>query len=240
MKSGLFAFSAKETWKSKAKGDIEKIIATGRDYTRIYFITNQLPSSRERKEAQDEFFQQYKIDIVILDGAWLLESIYSNDLLDVAIDSLNLSESYKKKTKNFGKNDSARLKRLNDLEQSIANPNRYFEYDHQIVEDALEAAIVTRMLERPRDEVEGKFDRAIRFCRKGGNDKQLLRIHYQRAWTYIYWYNDYPAFFEEYKICKSLISPESTINEVELLYNLINIFLRPEEFRSLQSSRVRC
>ena len=68
-----FAFSAKETWKSKAESDIKKIIATERKYTRIYFITNQTPSSKKKKEAQDEFIKKYGLDILILDGIWILE-----------------------------------------------------------------------------------------------------------------------------------------------------------------------
>ncbi len=38
-----FAISAKNTWKSKANDDIKKIIGTKRKYTKIFFMTNQLP-----------------------------------------------------------------------------------------------------------------------------------------------------------------------------------------------------
>ena len=54
-----FAISAKRTWKSKAKSDIKKIIETDRDYTRIYFMTNQCPSSKKKKDAQDEFRKEF-------------------------------------------------------------------------------------------------------------------------------------------------------------------------------------
>lgn len=43
------AISAKATWKSKLKSDIKSILSTEREYTRIYFITNQTPSSKKRK-----------------------------------------------------------------------------------------------------------------------------------------------------------------------------------------------
>src|SRR5690606_8378863 len=110
-----------------------------------------------------------------------------------------------------------------ELEKAIANPNRYFEYDHQLVDDALESAQIARMLELPRQEVEGKFDRAVRFGKKVGSKKQLLRIHYQKAWTLVNWYDDYTSFIEEYRICKSLIDDESHIAEVELIANLVNV-----------------
>ncbi|MFT3739092.1 MAG: hypothetical protein QM786_10060 [Breznakibacter sp.] len=217
-----FAFSAKATWKSKAESDIKKIIATKRDYTRIYFITNQTPSSKKKKEAQDVFVKKFGLDIIILDGTWILEKIYGNNLLEIAIDSLNLSNVFKNKQTLIGKNDASRNKRLKELEENILNPNRYFEYDFQLVEDALEAAILSRKLEQPREEIEGKFDRAIRFCKKVNSNKQWIRIHYQRAWTYLYYYDDFSSFIDEYKEFKNFISIDSAISEIELYVNLFN------------------
>lgn len=217
-----FAFSAKSTWKSKAEGDIKKIIGTKRDYTRVYFITNQTPSSKKKKEAQDEFIKKYGLDIVILDGTWILEKVYDNNLLYIVIDSLNLSNVFKNKQTLVGENDASRLKKLKELEQNIQNPNRYFEFDFQLVEDALETAILSRKLEKPREEIEGKFDRAIRFCKKVNSNKQWIRIHYQKAWTYLYYYDDFSAFIEEYKTFKKFISEDSSISEIELYVNLFN------------------
>lgn len=123
----------------------------------------------------------------------------------------------------IGSNDANRIKTLNEIEKNIQNPKRYFEYDYQLVEDALEAAILSRMLEKPRDEVEGKFDRAFRFCHKTNNEKQWVRLHYQRAWTYIHWYDDYGLFLEEFKKFKTYLSKASTIFELELYFNFINL-----------------
>ena len=36
-----FAFSAKKDWRAKLKKDVDSILSTKRDYTKIYFITNQ-------------------------------------------------------------------------------------------------------------------------------------------------------------------------------------------------------
>ena len=38
-------------------------------------MTNQTPSSRKKKDAQDEFAKEYNIDVVILDGKWIIEKI---------------------------------------------------------------------------------------------------------------------------------------------------------------------
>lgn len=218
-----FAISAKEDWKNKAKSDISKIIGTGRGYTRVYFITNQKPSSKKKKDAQDEFNKEFKIEVIILDGEWIIEKIYSSDLINLVVDSLNLSDVYKKEKIDVGERDTYRLKQLEKLEESINNPNRHLEQDYQLVEDAIESAILTRMLEKPKDEVVGKFDRALRFGNKLNNTQQLLRIHYQRAWTFINWYDDYSNFIAEYNSFKVYLQKETTVTGIELCFNLINL-----------------
>lgn len=217
-----FAISAKQDWKTKAKDDIESIIGTKREYTKIYFITNQTPSSKKKKDAQDKFIEKYGLDIIILDGIWILDKVYTNNLIDLVVDSLNLSNVYKISRTITGTNDAYHNKKLIELEENISNPNRYSEQDFQLVEDALEVAILSRKLEKPRDEVEGKFDRAFRFCKKLNIRKQWIRLYYQRAWTYLYYYNDYLSFIEQYIEFKKYLSEKSSIYEIELYYNLYN------------------
>lgn len=218
-----FAISAKQRWKSKVKSDVKKIIGTGREYTRVYFMTNQLPSSKKKKDAQDELINEFKVDVVILDGKWILEKIYNNNLIELVVNSLNMSQVYLKSKTVLGENDAYRIKKLEEVENNINNPKRYFEYDFQLVEDALETAILSRMLEKPRDEVEGKFDRAFRFCKKVNNEKQWIRLLYQRAWTHLNWYDDYSSFIEDYKAIKKYFSQSSSISEIELYFNLFNL-----------------
>lgn len=210
-----FAISAKEEWKGKAKSDVKKIVETARGYTRIYFMSNQLIPSKKKKDAQDEFIKEFSIDVVILDGEWILEKIYANDLIDLVVDSLNLSTVFKSKEVKLGSNDTSRQKELEKLEKNISNPNRYSEYDFQLTEDAIQSAILSRMLEKPREEIEGKFDRALRFASKLNNRRQLMRIYYQKAWTYLNWYDDYELFVENYKSFKIFISDESNMSEME-------------------------
>src|SRR5690554_3508652 len=137
-----FAISAKKVWKPKAESDIKNILLTEREYTRVYFMSNQTISSKQRKDAQDKFIEKYEVDIVILDGVWLLEEVFKNNFIDIAVDSLNLSNVYKNRTVVNGANDIQRIKLLEELEEKIQNPNRYSEFDYQKVEDALEAAIL--------------------------------------------------------------------------------------------------
>jgi hypothetical protein len=218
-----FAISAKQEWKGKLKKDIKSIISTNRAYNRIYFISNQQISSKKKKDAQDEFIKEFGIDIIILDGEWILEKIYNNDLIELAVDSLNLSDIYKNKVISLGSNDVERIKKLRDIEEKITNPNRYFEIDFQLVEDALQAALLSRMLEKSREEIEGKFDRAIRFCEKLNNNKLWIRVLYQRAWTYIHWYDDYKGFASDFLKFKTYVLKEPSISDVELYHNLLNV-----------------
>lgn len=225
-----FAISAKKDWKPKLKSDIKKIVDTNRGYTRVYFMTNQKISSKKKKDAQDEFSKEFNIDVVILDGEWILEKVYNNNLIELVVDSLNMSDTFKNKKIKVGSKDTDREKRFDELEKNIQNKNRYLEYDFQLVEDALESAILSRMLEKPKDEVEGKFDRALRFAKKLNNRRQLMRVSYQRAWTYINWYDDYSNFVDEYKNFKSLINDDPSMPEIEnyctlftTLYSLQNL-----------------
>jgi hypothetical protein len=218
-----FAISAKKDWKSKVIADVKSIVSTNRDYTHIFFITNQTPSSKQKKDVQDQLKKDHGVDVTILDGKWILEKTFDNKLFELAVDCLNLSTEYKQKTTTLGKNDAERIKRLEEIEENIKNPNRYSEYDFQLVEDALESALLSRMLEKPIDEILGKFDRALRFCKKVDNPKQFIRIHYQLAWTHINWYNDYDSCIDELNNLKGYLNDQSSIHEIELYSNLFNL-----------------
>jgi len=223
-----FAISSKEDWKGKAKDDIKKIVETKRGYTLVYFMTNQLVSSKKKKDAQDQFKKEFNVEVTILDGGWILEKIYNNDLTDIAVNSLNLSKEFISKEIKLGPNDTRKKKELDEIEKKIENPNRYFKHDFQLVSDAIESALLSRKLERPRGEVEGKFDRAFRFCKKLNNTKQWIRLYYQRAWTYFYYYEDYSLFIDDYKCLKTYISRHSSIYDVELYFNIFNLLISLE------------
>lgn len=218
-----FAISAKQDWRSKVRIDVAKISKTDRGYTHIYFMTNQSPSSKKKSEAQEKLKSDFKIEVTILDSEWITEKVLNNGLIELVVDSLNMSDIYKRKSKSLGHNDAQRLEKLTELEAKIANSERYTEFDFQIVEDCLDAAILSRMLEISREEVEGKFERAARFCRKVKNKKQWLRIHYQKAWTFLNWYDDYSGFVIEFNYFKNYISDQHAASDLELYVNLFNL-----------------
>lgn len=217
-----FAISSKQEWKSKVISDVKEIVGTNRGYTKIFFFSNQKISDKKRKETQDQIKISHNIDLVILDAEWILENVYSNGLLNVVIESLNLSRTYLEE-KVIGSRDTERLKKLAELENQINVPNRFFEFDFQLVEDCLESAILSRKLELPKAEVFGRFERAINFAKKLDNIQLNIRVHYQFAWTLINWYDEYVAFYNEYLIVKELVQIEPNVNNIEYYLNLSNI-----------------
>ncbi|KAB1159468.1 hypothetical protein F7018_03915 [Tenacibaculum aiptasiae] len=220
-----FAMSAKKDWKPKVKSDVDKIIGTNRGYTKVYFFSNQKIRSKDKKETQDLINKNYKIELIILDAEWIIENVYSNHLLNDVIDSLNLSSLHLEE-KVVGPNDLKRKEELFDIEERINNPNRTFEVDFQLVEDCLKSAILSRMIELPKNEVVGKFERAKRFVIKLDNLQQKIKIHYQLAWTYLNWYDDYKGFYQEFLEFKSLVNKEPNLSNLELYLNLYNLLTR--------------
>lgn len=217
-----FAISAKQKWKPKLISDVKEIISTKRGYTKIFFFSNQKISDKNRKETQDKIKIDYSVELIILDAEWILENVYSNWLLNEVIESLNLSRTYLEE-KNIGSRDTERLKELEELEIQINSPNRFFEIDFQLFEDCLESAIISRMLELPKAEVIGRFERAMNFANKLKNIQLQIRVHYQFAWTLINWYDDYKPFYDEFLIVKELVQKEPNINNIEFYLNLTNI-----------------
>ncbi|MDM1373820.1 hypothetical protein [Myroides marinus] len=219
-----FAISAKKDWKPKVKSDVKKIVETNRGYTKIFFFSNQKISSRNKTEVQDQIRKEYNVELIILDAEWILEKVYSSQLLNVVIESLNLSITYLEE-KIIGSKDSERIKELEELENQINSPNRFFEIDFQLVEDCLESAIISRMIELPKAEVIGKFERALKFANRLNNIQLKIRIHYQLGWTLINWYDEYKLFYNEFLNVKELVNQEPNINNIEFYLNLFNILI---------------
>lgn len=217
-----FAISAKADWKAKVKADVKKIIGTNRGYTKIFFFSNQKISSRNKKDIQDQLKINFNIEVIVLDAEWIVDKIFSNSLLNDAIECLNMSTVYKEE-KIIGNIDAKRMAALIEIEKNINSTNRSFEVDFQLVENCLESAILSRMLELPKTEIIGKFERAKNFAKKTGNTQQVIRIIYQLAWTYINWYDDYDLFYKEFQDFKLLTFNEPNLDNLESYLNLINV-----------------
>lgn len=210
-----FAISAKKAWKAKLESDVKKIVNTARNYNKIFFMTNQAPSSKQKKDIEDALSKKYEIEIKILDGVWIREKVFTDSLFELVIKTLNLNSISIEQNKIVGINDSERQKDIERLESRIKDGSGYFENDFMLFEDCLEVAILSRMLEKSRDEVEGKFLRVIRIAERIKSDSLTIKVKYQRAWTYLYYYDDIEYFIKDYTDVKKLMNSGSKLEEIE-------------------------
>lgn len=214
-----FAFSAKKSWQGKAKSDLKKIAASGRGYKLAYFVTNQHVADKKRASVEKELSKDAGFDVRILDRTWIVEKVFSNNRVNLAIEALGISASLKVGAEK-GTLDTEREAQLKELDTDIADPDRYRGAPYQLVEDCLFAARLARNLEGPRDEIEGRFDRAERLAVNFGSRRQQLRIVYERAWTCFWWYEDYAEFNRLYPKVTELAEGTDQSADLELLCNM--------------------
>lgn len=215
-----FAFSAQKKWRAKVRADVAKILETRRGYKLIYFITNQYVSGKKRSEVEDKLRKQYRIDVRILDRGWIIKSVFENNRVRLAIDSLRLTGFDERQHKETGPRDAERHEELKALEQQISDPDRYRGIEYQLAEDCLQASLLARHLELPRVEVEGRFQRAERIAERVGNRQQKLRVAYARAWTAHWWYDDFDELNRLYDYVEKFAIGTAQADDLELLCNL--------------------
>jgi hypothetical protein len=79
-----FAISAQRTWKAKAQRDIEGIVATGRKYNRIFFITSQHARAKDRAKLEDDLTKAHGVPVTIHDRIWIVEETITKERIDLA------------------------------------------------------------------------------------------------------------------------------------------------------------
>lgn len=215
-----FAFSAKKQWKGKVKSDVENIVNTNRNYKLIYFITNQFIKASTRTQVEEELTKEHSIQVRILDRSWLKKSVFENDRIELAIETLQISGFESKLQRKKGGRDTAREEELQQLEKQVNDTNRYEGVRYQLVEDCLEIALLARGLERPRTEIDGLFARAERIANQVNVSQQQLRVIYNKAWTVFWWYDDFDELNSLYDEVEKLALQSGQMPELEKLYNL--------------------
>ena len=214
-----FAFSAKREWRSKVRADVKSIASTERGYKHIYFITNQYVKDKSRAQVEDQLTGKYGIGVHIFDRAWLLKCIFEHGRQAIAVETLRLDAPLSKSLL-VGPKDLARAQQLEAVEARINDTSRYYGVEYQLVEDCLGAAILSRNLERPRVETEGRFARAERIADSVGISQQRLRVAYYRAWTAYWWYEDWNEFLRHYSVVEPLALASTLVDDIELAVNL--------------------
>jgi len=194
-----FAFSAKADWRSKVKSDIAKIAGTKRGYIKAFFVTNQAVPDRKRAEVEDRLRSDYGIDVRILDRTWILDRVFEGHHEEIALSELGVSALSRRKTSR-GPLDRKRKSRLDETEKRIREAIQTGRFGPALVEDAIDAAELSRNLELPRVEIEGRYVRADSLSLKYGTSRQQVEVSYQWAWTLFWWFEDCGTFIEKYNV----------------------------------------
>lgn len=228
-----FAVSAKAKWKPKIDSDVEKIVATGRPYSLVYFISNQAIRDKDRAETEDKLRTKYGIEVRILDRSWIIEKVISHKRWQLVADTLQFELQSTLKAVP-GLLDAERLRDLEELDKIIeeaAGDRVTFE----LVEESLQSALLARSIGKPRTEVDGRFERAERLARSISSNRQEQRIWYQRAWTAIWWFNDTREALRIYDLLAAETLQSEWIWDLEFLGNLwvaLQAVLPPEADRT--------
>lgn len=215
-----FAFSTKKTWVAKAESDVKGIAETGRDYKKVYFVTSQFAKDKARANLEDELSKKYGLRVVILDRAWISKCVFEHGRQELAASTLGMSVTKAKGERVVGPRDAERESELQEIEKQIADSGRYEGVPFQLVEDCLRAALLARGLERPRVEIEGRFDRAERAAEKADLRQLRLRVAYNRAWTAAWWFDDIEDLNRLYEKVEALAVGTDQAEDLELLANL--------------------
>ncbi|MBP5366972.1 MAG: hypothetical protein J6Z01_00835 [Bacteroidales bacterium] len=219
-----FAISCKKQWKPKVESDVEKIVDTDREYTKVLFFSNQYIKSSTRAEVETNLKEKYNIQVSIFDGSWCSDCVFTHGCKDIALECLSFSEDYKRKKEIISKSDKEKQDKLEEIEKGILRCISGM--DTGYIEELQETYILSRRLERPRQETEGRFARALRECEQHGTIQQKFNIIYDHAWTSYFWFEDIDAMYSDYLKLKDFIKEEISVNRLEkitnILTNLIN------------------
>lgn len=212
-----FAVSAKADWKPKVRSDVAKIVATGRPYTLIYFISNQAIKDKDRAEMEDALTRAHSVQVRILDRSWIVERVVCNRRWDIVAETLQF-ELTRKAVSTPGPLDAGRLRDLEALDKKI-EAAAASTVTLELVEESLQSALLARGLDRPRHEIDGRFDRAERLAAKTSS-RQRQRIWYQKAWTALWWFDDLEEAAPIYDLLAAEVLDSDWIWDIDALVNL--------------------
>lgn len=214
------AISVQKNWKSKIEGDVKKAVETGRGYTKVLFFSSQKIKSSKRQEVEDELSKQYGVAVSIFDGKWCSFAVFQQGCYDVATEKLNFSEEYRRKTVKEGPHDKRRKEELEKLENDLLS-RQVESLDTDYIDDLLQTCLLSRGLERPRMETEGRFNRAQREAEAHGSPVQRFNITYNHAWTSFFWFHDVDAMYADYLKLKECAESHTTVHTIEFMTNIL-------------------
>lgn len=233
-----FAFSAKKTWAEKARNDVAGIVETQRGYQKVYCITAQFARAKDRARVEDELTKKYGLTVTILDRSWIVEQVVSGDRRDLAFNYLGVGQEIAD-ARRLGPTDYSRSRQLEDIEKLLANPDAFSGMEMQRVTEALVAAKLSRNLERPRTETDGRFARAVRLAERDGTFRQKLEANYEGIWTAFWWFDDVAHLNAGYDAFEKLVIDTDHAKNLELLCNLAQLLFNSVIHQHLTADEAR-
>lgn len=219
-----FAFSAKKDWPTKVRSDVKGIVETERGYEKIYFVTNRPARQKDRLRIEDELRTTYGVAVTILDREWIIDKVFSHRHKDIAFEQLGVGEHDPDSLK-LGPNDFKNQQALDEIEERLTRMGSSRAEYTQAVSDTYDAASLSRRLEKPRYETEGRFQRAIDFAKKYGADYQHLRAVYEHAWTRFWWYDDVEGTLDIYERVEELAFATNHAKHISKVCNLLQLIV---------------
>ena len=192
-----FAFSAKKKWADKARQDVNGIVETGRPYDRVICVTSRFARAKDRANLEDELSRKHRIPVTVHDRTWIIKEVIEHDRKDLAFNYLAVGET-KDDPFRLGPKDYSRAQQLAEIEKSLDDPEAFRGAELQRVSDALVAAKLSRSLERPRTETDGRFIRAMRLAKADGTFRQQLEAQYESIWFAYWWFDDVQLLNDSY------------------------------------------
>jgi hypothetical protein len=214
-----FAFSAKEDWASKVRSDVAGLASTGRPYNRVIFVTSRFAPAKTRAKIEDELTRANGFTVEIHDRTWILKAVLDDGCIDLAIDRLGVGERIADFTP--GPEDYRRTQQLNALERQLQDPTAYDQREMERVNDALDAAILSRNLEKARYETDGRFDRAIRLADRFGSKRQRVQTRYEQLWAAFYWFDDIDRLNEGFDAVAEVAYESDHAETLEFINTLV-------------------
>ncbi|WP_173935153.1 hypothetical protein [Chelativorans sp. Marseille-P2723] len=217
-----FAVSAKKDWPSKVRSDVKGIVGTKRGYDKIYFVTSRPARQKDRLDIEDELRTTYGVPVTILDREWIIDKVFSHQHKDIAFEQLGVGEHDSSSLK-LGPNDFKNQQALDEIEERLARMGSSRAEYTQAVSDTYDAATLSRRLEKPKYETDGRFQRAIDFAKKYGADYQHLRAMYEHAWTRFWWYDDVEGTLDLYERVEELAFATNHAKHISRVCNLLQL-----------------
>lgn len=225
-----FAISAMQDWRKKVRQDVDNVLASGRTYSRIHYVTNQFVRDKDRAKVENELTRRTgNIPVRIFDRSWILQAVFDHEHWSIAERELSLPAARAKSAGVLGPLDADRARQLVEVEAELADPARFANSSMQLAQAWLTSALLARGLGRPREELDQRFDRAIEAARRGRNARGHRRMLYQKVWTAFWWFDDYTAVIGGYDAIEALLDGDANAWDLAQLTNLYNL-LHSAEF----------